>query len=127
MSHHRTLAQLIDREDPFLPILEQWIEAARGRGELLPVSVDGGERTLLALQVTTRSALGHSAWLEWALNGDLDGIYASMRWPGWEEEVAALPGDRVIHIYPPLFAAGEPVAKRSRRPVPIEEIWSLQR
>ncbi len=70
--------------------------------------------------------MGHMDWLHWTLTGDLAGFYESMRWPGWEAEVAALTGDQVISVYPPLWAAGASVAERKRAAVPVEEMWQLQ-
>ena len=48
-----------------------------------------------------------------------------MRWPGWQDEVASLDTSRGISIYSFLFAEGEPIEQRSRRAVPIEELWIL--
>ena len=74
-------------------------------------------------------ALGssHLAFVEWALTGDLARFYVSERWPGWEQEVAALEPAQGISVYPFLWAAGEPVAARSRRAVPLAELWALER
>lgn len=69
----------------------------------------------------------HLAFVEWTLTGDLARFYATMRWPGWEWEVAALALAYGISIYPFLWAAGPPVATRSRRAVPLAELWSLER
>jgi hypothetical protein len=69
----------------------------------------------------------HLAVVEWALTGDLDRFYASVRWPGWEREVAALAPTDGISVYPFLWAAGEPVAARSRQAVPLAELWTLER
>jgi len=68
---------------------------------------------------------GHADWLHWVCSGDLAGFYESMRWPGWQDEVASLDTSRGISIYPFLFTEGEPIEQRSRRPVPIEELWGL--
>lgn len=70
--------------------------------------------------------LSYSDLLTWAAGGDLRGFYAGGRWPGWEDEVRSLPGDRGFSIYPPLWTQPEaPPAARSRRPVPMEELWAL--
>lgn len=69
--------------------------------------------------------LGYSAWLRWTLSGDLAGFYESFRWDGWRGEVSELSGDRAFSIIPFLFTEGPPVGERSRRPVPIEELWGL--
>lgn len=68
---------------------------------------------------------GYSDWLRFLFLGDLAGFYGDQRWPGWEQEVASLPGDQGINLVPFLSAQGPPVAERNRRPVPLEEIWSL--
>ena len=70
--------------------------------------------------------LSYSQLLHWAAMGDLAGFYQSARWPGWEGEVEGLSGDQGLSIYPPLWAEGGPVSERSRRPVPMTELWSMQ-
>lgn len=69
--------------------------------------------------------LGYTDWLEWAMCGSLDELYAPLRWPGWRDEVRELDGDRAILIYPPLWTEGDSIAERSRKDVPVAEIWSL--
>ncbi len=69
----------------------------------------------------------HLAFVEWALMGDLARFYASVRWPGWQHEVAALASAQGISVYPFLWASGTPVAERSRRAVPLVELWSVER
>lgn len=69
--------------------------------------------------------LGYSDWLTWLFEGDLEGFYENARWPSWEEEVCELPGDRAISIFPFLFFDGPTVGERSRRAVPVEELWDL--
>jgi hypothetical protein len=68
---------------------------------------------------------GYSGWLSWLCSGDVDSFYESMRWPTWQDEVRQLPTNRAFSMYPFLFADGPPVAERSRRPVPVEELWGL--
>jgi Protein of unknown function DUF2625 len=67
----------------------------------------------------------YSELLIWALSGDLGMFYGNLRWPGWENDLASLTGDQGMSIYPFLFANGEPVAERSRRPVPMDELSRL--
>lgn len=69
----------------------------------------------------------HLAFVEWALRGDLTRFYASMRWPGWEREVGALTPAYGIAVYPFLWTAGPPIVARSRRAVPLAELWALER
>lgn len=70
--------------------------------------------------------LGHTDWVEWALNGDLGQFYENMRWPGWVAEVEALAGDRAFHFFPPPWTEeGEDVSKVDRRVVPSRELFGL--
>jgi hypothetical protein len=49
-----------------------------------------------------------------------------MRWPGWEKDVFTLNDDQGISIFPFLCTEkGLPVAERSRRAVPMIELWNL--
>jgi hypothetical protein len=69
---------------------------------------------------------GYTDFLAWAFKGDLAQYYEGQRWSGWEEEVAALPGDEAFSIYPFLWAAGPPIAERARKPVPVAELLEAQ-
>jgi Protein of unknown function DUF2625 len=69
----------------------------------------------------------YSDLLSWALAGELELFYATARWPGWEQDVVALSGDEGMSIYPPLWSSREPASERSRRAVPLTELWSMQR
>ena len=41
--------------------------------------------------------LGHSAWVRWALGGDVHGFYEELRWPTWGEDVRGLaPADQEL-------------------------------
>ena len=212
----KQLHELINREDPGWPLVQQWIAAATNPVEVLPAPDDSTrERALVEIQVTTRSPMGaivyesggilvdhgwirilgsghprlprslpdwnfgrsisesgqqppflliaddvlggffaldggglgvetgkvcyfapdtlewestekgYSDFLAWCFGGDLDLYYEGMRWPGWEEEVQNLGGDQAFHIYLPLFTSGPPVGERSRRPIPIAEMYAL--
>jgi hypothetical protein len=69
--------------------------------------------------------LGYGDFLYWCLTGDLAKYYRDYRWPGWESEVRQLSGDQGFSIYPFLFAKGPPVGQRSRRPVPVAELYRM--
>lgn len=69
--------------------------------------------------------IGYSEFLVWAFSGDLTSFYAPFRWPGWQQEVDHLPGDLALSFYPFLSAAGPPIGERSRRPVPVDELFRL--
>ena len=59
----RTLDQLLDRVEPALPLLQEWIDDPAGNGSnlILPAETVASD-TLVRLQVTTRSMLGTLAY-----------------------------------------------------------------
>lgn len=70
--------------------------------------------------------LPYSDFLTWAATGDLQTYYADSRWPGWREQVAPLSGGQGVLIYPPLWAVeGGELASRTKKAVPIAELWAL--
>ena len=70
--------------------------------------------------------MGYSEFVQWTLRGDLEKFYEGHRWPEWPAEVSNLPGDEAFSIYPFLWAQGPPIGERSRRAVPMAELWGLQ-
>jgi hypothetical protein len=68
---------------------------------------------------------GYTDFLFFCFNGDLAKFYADYRWQGWEAETEGLSGDRAFSISPPPFIAGKPFSERSRRPVPLAELYGL--
>jgi hypothetical protein len=64
--------------------------------------------------------------LRWLASRDFDDFYRPLRWPGWQREIAALRPDQGLLVYPFLSAAGGAIEKRSRTPVPLRELWTLQ-
>ncbi|WP_410604105.1 DUF2625 family protein [Amycolatopsis sp. lyj-90] len=69
--------------------------------------------------------LGYSAWLHAMLGGALEGLYETLRWPGWQDEVAAARADQGIHLFPPPWSAeGKDVSRVSRKVVPMGELLS---
>jgi hypothetical protein len=209
----RTLEQLIDRAEPGIVQVHEWIAKATNAVEVLPADRAAGERALLALQVTSRSPLGaialetggllidggwirvlgsgherlpraidtwnglggaprrlpgallvgddavggffawngdglpgerghvlylapdtlrwesvaesYSAWLWNLLTMDTARFYEGSRWTTWRDDARTLPGDCGFSVQPFLWAAGPPVDDRSRRAVPIAELWGL--
>jgi Protein of unknown function DUF2625 len=72
----------------------------------------------------TDLGVGYSGWLQWIFQSDLDQFYSELRWSGWRDEVRALAPDQGIAVYPFLWAReGGPVGSRTRRPVPMRELW----
>ncbi len=70
-------------------------------------------------------APSYTEWLTGTMSGNLSEFYEGMRWPGWEREIGKLGGDQGYSVYPFLWAKGPEVGKRSRRAVPIAELWVL--
>jgi Protein of unknown function DUF2625 len=54
----RTLDQLLDKKDPAWPLVTQMIARGRNSVEVLPADREQAEKTLTAIQVTTRSPMG---------------------------------------------------------------------
>jgi len=93
------------------------------------VSRDDGEVRYLAPDSLEweGTEMGHSAWVHWTLTGDVAGFYESLRWPGWQDEVAALAPGQGLSLHPPPFTPeGRPVAGATRGPAPVTELWDVQ-
>ncbi|QLY80373.1 DUF2625 domain-containing protein [Clostridium intestinale] len=69
--------------------------------------------------------LKFSEFIYWTFVGNIDKFYEAFRWINWKAEVQRVLGDEGFSIYPFLWAEGEDIDKRSRRVVPIEELWGL--
>jgi hypothetical protein len=90
-----------------------------GKGEVYYFAPD-------ALRWESMSGMNYSQFLNWSLSLSLAKFYQSMRWDGWEDEVAALNGDQSLSIYPFLFTKeGKNIASCSRKACPVSEIFSL--
>jgi hypothetical protein len=69
--------------------------------------------------------MGYADFIKWSFNGNISKFYESFRWNNWEEEVNHLSGNSGILIYPYLWAEGAELNSRSRKIVPIKELWEL--
>jgi hypothetical protein len=70
--------------------------------------------------------IGYSEFLTFCFSGDLNQFYQGLRWNGWQTEVKVLDGNKGINCFPFLWTTeGKDINKVSRRPVPIEELWTL--
>ncbi len=68
----------------------------------------------------------YSEFLTFLFDGDLAKFYEGQRWPSWKKDVEALSGDRAYSFQPfPFTKDGGPLERRSRRDVPIHELWGL--
>lgn len=66
---------------------------------------------------------GHAQFVTAAVTGGLSEAFASLRWPGWQDEVSVLAPGHGLSLYPPPFSAeGQAPATVSRRPVPRVEL-----
>jgi hypothetical protein len=70
--------------------------------------------------------MSFSAFFLWACTGALDRFYEDIRWPGWENDVATLHGDRCYFFAPPLFTQEGHGGSRRRFEVPVSESWGVQ-
>ncbi len=69
---------------------------------------------------------GYSDFLEFLFQGDLAKFYSGQHWKDWTNDVEKLPGDRAYSVQPFLFTKeGGTIDQRSRKDVPIEELWTL--
>lgn len=60
--------------------------------------------------------------MSWALSGDLDGFYAGLRWPGWQEITESLALDQGVTVYPPPFTTEGSSPTASRAPAPFGQL-----
>jgi hypothetical protein len=71
--------------------------------------------------------MGHAAWVHWTLTGEVGAFYEALRWPGWEEESAALAPDAGLQVQPPPFTReGRVIADSTRTAAPMAELWAAQ-
>jgi hypothetical protein len=70
--------------------------------------------------------MGYSEFLVWAMSTGLAEFYEPLRWQGWQAEVRQLTGDQALSFSPFLFTQGPPLEERSRRPIPVSELYGLQ-
>jgi len=72
------------------------------------------------------AGIGYTEFLNWSFNSDLDRFYGTLRWPGWQSEIATLSGDEALSIYPPLFTKeGKSISTCSRKRCSISEVFYL--
>ena len=62
-------------------------------------------------------------FLGFALDGDLPSLANPLRWPDWEDDVAALHGDQGVLFWPPpWYGPGWDAADAERTVLPIQEV-----
>ena len=68
----------------------------------------------------------YSEFLVWACSDELASFYEGFRWHLWQEQVRSIGGESGLSIYPFLWAKGSTIADRSKKVVPLEEIWGVE-
>lgn len=70
--------------------------------------------------------LTYSDFLNFCFNGDVKGFYKDFHWEGWEKDIIKVTGDQAFSFMPFLWTKeGADLNKVSKKPVPIEEVYSL--
>lgn len=70
--------------------------------------------------------LSYTDFIIFCFSGDLNAFYENLRWKGWESDIQTLDTAKVFGFYPYLWSKeGKDINKSSRKPVPIEEHYSL--
>ena len=78
-----------------------------------------------SLRWESMNGTGYSEFLVWCFSSNLGRFYESVRWEGFEVEISGLAGE-ALSVYPFLWTEqGRDIAKCSRRPAAICEIFSL--
>ena len=65
----------------------------------------------------------YANFLKWVFTDAFHEFYSDFRWDGWESEVQQVSADQALSIYPPLWTEGGSIDQRSRKAVPIEEVY----
>lgn len=69
--------------------------------------------------------MGYSDFVAAMFDVDFGEYNGSFRWTNWKEDVAELNGDQGIHAYPPYWAEFPKDKERSRKAVPVKELFTL--
>jgi hypothetical protein len=78
------------------------------------------------LRWESMQGMNYGQFLTWSFSPKLARFYESVRWPGWESESAIMDGSKALSFFPPLWTKeGKEIAKSSRRPVPVDEVYSI--
>ena len=89
------------------------------------LGVEPGEVCYFGPDTLTWDGLGggYSAFLQAALGGGLEVVFEGLRWPGWQDEVAAVDLSQGILLYPPPSTVeGSDVSKATRSVVSLGEL-----
>lgn len=67
----------------------------------------------------------YTDFINWAIKWDTNKFYESFRWNWWEDEIHQVGINKGLSVYPFLWTENMGIKDRSRKLVPIDEIWSL--
>lgn len=70
---------------------------------------------------------GYSGFIQWVSSGNLAFFYKTTRWDGWETDIKKLSVKQGMSFYPPLWTVRDVGRSKSRKPVPLTELWGLHR
>ena len=68
----------------------------------------------------------YSNFLMWACSDRLALFYEGFRWHNWQEQVQTVGGENGLSVYPFLWAEGPALAERSKKVVPMKELYGLE-
>lgn len=68
----------------------------------------------------------YSKFIEWSLTKNLDVFYSGLYWDTWKKDIPGLNADKSVSVYPPLWANGPDIRKRSLRAISFKESYAVQ-
>lgn len=86
-----------------------------------------GDIWYFAPDTLTWETLGmkYSEYIAWAVRGNVDEFYTSMRWSTWREEAEKAKFDEAILIYPFLWSKELQIEKAEKKIVSVEELFNI--
>jgi hypothetical protein len=106
-------------------------DSAPAAGGGAPVSLPGepGEICYLGPDTLQWEPLqwSYRDWLSLMVGGAVADFYHDLRWPGWEAEIPAIPLDRLLCLYPPVYTKDgrAQLATAERQMVAADDLYGL--
>jgi hypothetical protein len=76
-------------------------------------------------KTTRHAAVAGSAFVSWALHGELDRFYAGVRWDGWRTLTSQLTAGQGVSAYPFPWSKEGKGEGVDRRPAPLLEVYGV--
>lgn len=71
--------------------------------------------------------MGHSQFVEFCLNGNLEEFYGALSWDGRDKLIKEISGDQAIFFFPFLWTTeGKDLSKVTKKPISVQEAYSLK-